>query len=439
MHPTWRKTIVTDDIADTVKPVNKIKAYSRIDKHNRKWYPLLVQSDSVYGEQLLKDNPLNTLQNKLIVCLTKICDDKNVRSFAVFGSHVEYYYAIKKIPVEERCFFEVIPGEFPQKPHFDIEIDEDNPKFNDIANNQYKREEIKSQIITAIIKILQQYNISIDINKDILVFSSSNDSKLSYHIVVDNYAHINNLEAKAFYKLVKSNISEEYQSFIDKAVYSKLQQFRIVGSQKHKSGRMKKLLETWDYDGIPVKYEYPEPPENEHHKYMMELGCSLVANAAYCSILPRFYEGDANRQYEQYDLSDDQVQRVLMMFENYIGFSRRSKDFPFYIRKIENSTITFTRKRPSYCKLCKRIHEHDNPYVFVKESNVFYACPRSISEFVNIGDIPTELVSNRKEKKQHNVSFVEPIKDIKTIEDKFNKLDHTRVRTSTIEVLSSLM
>ena len=86
---------------------------------------------------------------------------------------------------------------------------------------------------------LNDFNVIIDISTDILIFTSHNENKKSYHIIIDHYYHMNNLEAKAFYNEIISKISPNFTKFIDHSVYSSIQQYRIVGSQKVNSNRPK--------------------------------------------------------------------------------------------------------------------------------------------------------------------------------------------------------
>ena len=59
----------------------------------------------------------------------------------------------------------------------------------------------------------------------------------------------------------------KYGNFVDISVYSPKQNFRIVGSQKWKSGRIKIHHETWKYKGDDIKYQFRDLYSNEIKKF----------------------------------------------------------------------------------------------------------------------------------------------------------------------------
>jgi hypothetical protein len=52
-------------------------------------------------------------------------------------------------------------------------------------------------------------------------------------------------------------------------------------------------------------------------------------------------------------------------------------DIPFKIRHRKGNVIVLDRIKPSYCNICKRIHEHENGYVIViDDEQIWYSCRR---------------------------------------------------------------
>ena len=208
-----------------------IMVYYRIINNTRWYYRLKPhkETDGKVKRGLFSDTPRHTLTNALIVAWSyhDVSSGKVFLLFSHFKSYLEYGIYQLKLPPHERCFYEIILGESTQKPHFDIDIKSSTGSIID-------GESIKDNLIDGIVKVLSDKGININIATDILIYTSHNEKKQSYHIVVNNYCHANNIEARAFYDAVMDHVDPIYTEagWIDKAVYSPTQQFRIVGSQK---------------------------------------------------------------------------------------------------------------------------------------------------------------------------------------------------------------
>jgi len=123
-------------------------------------------------------------------------------------------------------------------------------------------------------------------DKDIILFQSHGDRKVkySYHIYVDNYFHLNNTEAKIFYNMVFGLIPEQYHQFIDSSVYSKTQQFRLIGSQKEGSNRPKTPIFEYilnDKDYYYNVYQKWDHPMNKHFEFFINSLVSVSPHKSY--------------------------------------------------------------------------------------------------------------------------------------------------------------
>ncbi len=140
------------------------------------WYNFLNgQSCSIYN-----DYPSNVLRNKMIVsCIPKCLASlqgyreyefqKCNRLFCVFENYMEYVKYLFKLPYDKHCFFEVLPP-FPQKPHFDVEIEPGYSTGLDDSN-------VPSIMADGIKKILGNKGVDINIEKDIIICSSHGQSE----------------------------------------------------------------------------------------------------------------------------------------------------------------------------------------------------------------------------------------------------------------------
>jgi len=327
-------------------------------------------------------------KNKLLICYTP---PSGIKLFTSFNNFIEFSKFSRLVPKTQQSFYEIILGEFPQKPHFDIDLDPNTHPDVNFDN-------VKDQLISGIIKVFQEKKLSLDPSKDLLLFTShgkrsidprtGKKTKKSMHLVINNYCHLNNVEAKAFYQEVIKKMTK-HQEFIDTAVYSSTQQFRIVGSQKIGSFRPKIFLEEWTYGGSQkIKYVYPETPEDEDHKRIIQLEISLVTKVSSCSVLPSFYNGDdnavSNKNYDALTLSKTHVLEAFSLLKKVV----KTRPFPFKPLGVKGGIIMIKRLRPSFCSVCRRTHQHENPFMVVIDQNVYFHCRRARpNNYLQVGTI----------------------------------------------------
>lgn len=348
--------------------------YYRIINGIRWYYRLKQQKDGEKNKKgLFSDVPRHTLSNSLIVALSYLDTDTNkeFRLYTSFKSYLEFGIYQLKLPQHERCFYEIILGESSQKPHFDIDID----------NKEAPGEEIKDNVIDAITEVLLNKGIQLKMDTDVLIYTSHGNNKQSYHVVINNYCHTNNVEAKAFYDNVMDHVKPEFTQWIDRAVYSPTQQFRIVGSQKYGSSRKKVFQKYWNYKGIVINYKYPESPDSPEHEMVMQLEASIVGYTGNCKFLPPFEPRmDKIKNYiesEDIDIKDATAALNLVAAAGKINVE--DSRFPYKFLGINGPIVMLKRTKASCCKICNRVHEHENPYLVVvgDEKAVYFHCRRA--------------------------------------------------------------
>lgn len=348
--------------------------YYRVINGLRWYYRLKPHKDGNKIQQgLFSDNPRHTLTNSLIVALSyyDFRSDKTFRLYTVFKSYLEYGIYQLKLPEHERCFYEIILGESTQKPHFDIDID----------NTTSPGQDIKDNLIDCIIKVLSNKGVVINLSTDILLYTSHGNNKQSYHVVVNNYCHTNNIEARAFYDHVMDHVKPEYAQWVDRAVYSPCQQFRICGSQKIGSERRKVFQKSWSYKGKIVEYKYPEQPDSPEHEMVMQLEASIVGFTGNCKFLPPFEPRlDKNKTYiESEDIDVKDANEAINLIATAGKISVNDPRFPYKFLGINGPIVMLKRTKPSKCRICNRVHEHENPYLIVvgDEKAVYFHCRRA--------------------------------------------------------------
>jgi len=375
------------------KKFETIKIYSNrgpLIINSKRWYFRLVHdSDKKRSRALMDDYSLNQLTTHLVVCFTpKYLPNSNKpfitkegnqgRIYAYFDSYIEFYQYMTIIDKRDRTFYEIIFGELPQKPHFDIDINLED------VNEKYPKEDInmigeivKDSVISECINVLSENDVSIDINRDILIYSSHGESKRSYHIIINNKCHDDNKEAKAFYQKVVEKIrvitNGKYIEFIDSSLYSPRQQLRIVGSEKQGSGRIKEFHENFIYKNQQYKHIYNEEIIDNSIKNLVVIYESLVGFTSGCTYLPLFApirSNDYNNLADMADLQSNDIDYCINMMKEKI------KDCPFSIKSVSGHIIILKRHGSSYCPMHNKNHEHENPYIYILSGKVYWDCRR---------------------------------------------------------------
>lgn len=377
--------------------------------NNKKWYYRLVKNKN--SKSLLDDYKLNKLENKLIICYApeKIIINNYLKSnltkdgtprhlFAVFEDFIEFYNFMLDVPNNYKNFYEIILGNFNQKPHFDIDI-----KFND--------DTFSSAVLNDLLHSILLEIPTLNLSKDLLIYSSHGANKRSYHVVIDNYCHSNNKDAEGFYHKVIQNIDEKYKVYIDSKVYSPTQQFRIVGSEKCNSNRPKVFEESFIYDDNLYTHQYSiETTEDENFNNLILLKESLVSNTNHCQLLPSYELPKKTYDYSNVSLDDDTID--LCMKKMYQKFEQLGYECPFEYLNYNGSIITLKRNAASYCPMCishyeKYVkpfvdetsleirsinphlnpHEAENPFMYTINDNIYWSCRRGKDKFDDIKDL----------------------------------------------------
>ena len=303
------------------------------------------------GEENLVDAISITSEDENLIDKEKLIEEENLlicqqlcsRRYTLFRNFAEFSKYFNSCQEEERCFYEMMREEDGRKPYFDIDID-------DVTFNYHSMiEEIKNVLIKMIGDKIK-----------ILVFESSTEKKLSFHIVVDGVYLQSYKELLVFFDKVREKLKEEYHQYIDRSVYKSVQQFRIVGSHKYMKTNTKKLRDYLSYKfSIPKKYS-----KTEISKFNFILASSLVTNISSCRVLCGFQPvAIENNILGQGNATEGDLEDVMKLVYKKYSYG----DFQFQECKEKNGNLLIVLKRLNcaYCEICKRYHENENPYVTV--------------------------------------------------------------------------
>lgn len=413
---------------------HSVKNY-RVYNDRRYYYHLLARTNGLladYSSTIVKNGLITAYQRNYKK------DGKMVpsRLFTLFTSVDDYILEEKYRKREKKplYFYEIILGHQPQKPHFDVDIECSDPEVLEalvfltaMENNITKSEELKklvktigrqganiliSNLIKAVNSVMVDLKIHMNLNTDILLYQSHGSKfksgakyeKFSYHLLINNYFHANHLEAKKFYNLVIQKImaqmTEKYLAqaervekligkeianevkraidtlirCIDGAVYSSIQNFRILGNTKAGQKRYKSQIFTIDYMNSKL-------PFRKRKLYRDQLTDSLITHVAGCDYILGLAEVRDKIIRDSLDL-DDKIEEVKTLFnEKYSRIFLTSKP-PFKFSHYSSGVINYKRTSPCHCPLCNRKHENENSYLTVSNGslNVYFHCFRADSD-----------------------------------------------------------
>jgi len=347
-----------------------IRSQAEMDILGKKWYYRMLRSSPGKGKvsngKTLFDNyDESEMEGKLIVSIQIKIKNKMTRLFTLFDSYIDFNEYQKLFKEEDRCFYEVILGEYQQKPHFDLDMNLEDYPDGDIDAVIY-------DVIKSITKVMKDNNRILNLSKDVIICTSHGEKKSSCHIVIDNYCHQGNVDSKHFYERVMLNIKDKNKVFVDEAVYSRKQQFRICGSQKTGSGRPKAFRESWSHKKLNINNSFGNISKSIDKKLII-LSKTLVSFTDCCSILPSL--GHKNKKYETHELSREDeegiIKTIVHNIPNFYSY--------FKIRNVNGSIISLQKTNISYmCIVCEREHDSENPYIISKKNgDVVYMCRRA--------------------------------------------------------------
>ena len=190
-----------------------------------------------------------------------------------------------------------------------------------------------------------------------LVFTSGNKS---LHIICPEINIDNSKHFRYYANKVKQNMKTYFQ-YIDIGVYRTRSQLRILGSQK--DGRKKLFNQRLS----------KLPPEHDQasNKKLSIFKLSLLSTKNSC--LKTTLKPVEENNHEGVDASNyfEKISNLLTKFDN-----------SYQIQCITDGIIILKRFKPSYCYLCNRVHEKENPFLALKNNGeVRFFCRRNNNKF----------------------------------------------------------
>ena len=406
------------------------------------WYNLLVpKNNEKYSSSvpaLLSKEKVSSLHGKLLTCFTpsrNYCEQNGhriinadkpfVRLFSLFNDYDEFIEFLQTRTYENKCMYEIILGDLPQKPHFDIDIPEGRADVDGVALCcdviQCCKTYFQNQGIT-----LYDHNIllytSLPDDEISRVTNSSNDNKFtfdvdvtsvgtgeriknnkqSYHIVIGGYKYANNSQCRAFYDDIVTMVQPQFREWIDDAVYSVKQQFRVLGSHKFGNNKTKIILKVDEF--MKNKKLIHKKQDTRYYDYSydkvfgLQLLESLISLTVGCIILPipismkgnksdiRIYDDDNHVP----DITQDCVRLAETLFDKKI----------FKIREVVGNRILLNRKKSAYCKVCEKVHDGEHAYITYYNGVLYFRCRRATHSIILKSGLSSDYVEiNNKDRR----------------------------------------
>lgn len=333
----------------------------------------------------IKNGLCSNLPNheKLFIVQTK--NHREDYIFGAFKSSVDFYLYYRHLEIKQH--HEVIPGFKPQKPRFDLDLD--NQKLPSGENLNEFGDRIRNSILISCSNVLLEHKTPLESMDDFIIFSSSSTQKYSVHIILSSYYHNNHQEAKEFYFRVIENsknngvydLSEAVKlGILDSQVYKSRQNFRLYLSGKKEGGeivRRKTYVESINLFGNI--HCFPQYPDEKSKLRLFRKSC--ITDTVGCRYIPIVVPPK-----KKFDL----VLNLPDGYENLLkGFIDEYYPGEFELLENKGSLITTKKLNPSYfCKICMRSHESNSPFLTInKYGDVKIHCYRAI-EYANTSKDP---------------------------------------------------
>lgn len=322
-----------------------------------KWFFSLVRKDGLFTK-----HPKEEIIYPRILVAYNLPDDivrpENVkRVFRVFENPKRLFRFISKIDKSSRHFFEYIFGETKRHAFLDIDLKVDEDKI-------ITRENIDSHATFLrhdIVNIFWELGIPLE---NLRWYSSNNERKRSYHLIVLGYYLNDCHHSKRLIKYIHQKIHSIYHKPVDIAVSKSLQAFRLLGSCKKGDERPKILEREWDFYGEKIIVE----KKSEYEEFLESLCCKIDEGD---QPFPEFEldEEEVNRRVSNViDVSDTIDQEIFEhMNTEIIKLIGENFDEPI----LRDNFISYNRIYPSYCPICtvnsdySDVHEHGGMFAVI--------------------------------------------------------------------------
>ena len=374
-------------------------------------------------------------EDKIFHLIISFINIEGRRFYSSFESHTDFLQYMLKLPMEKRCFHEVVIEKRIQKMRFDIDIKR-YKYFEEKIISEISEEEVQiffDELISSTIEEFENLGLRLDPKEHILVFSSHGKEKWSFHIIIDGFYCESSQDAFELFKRITSKMSKEYLEWLDGSIYSANHCLRTLGSVKQGQDeyRMKILEKRWRFKDQDIFFEYPETPKHDNHRLALDFERSFLTLVSNCYPIPCLSQSQVldSVMKKEKQAESEILDYAFRLFQSMYG------KVCSYFGSMGNM-IMLSRNYPSGCPICERVHDKDNAFLYVKsvesENNVllkydiYFYCRRSSGKKIKIGEkmivdekhiSKDRVILEKKSKRGFNLSDIEYVS--KTCVSKF--------------------
>jgi hypothetical protein len=362
--------------------------------NGKKWFYRLK------GENGLLENISD--EDKVLHLIVSYINSEQTRFYTSFEAHSDFLLYMLKLPLEKRCFHEVVIDKRQQKMRFDLDI----KRFKYIEDEvieEVKEDEVEKfldMLIESTIEEFEELGFKLNPKDHILVFSSHGKEKWSYHIIIDGFYCETHQDANELFKKITGRMNKDHLDWLDSSIYSANHCLRTLGSVKDgklKNGdveiRVKTLEKKWKFRGEEITFEYPEVPRHENHRLALEFERSFLTLITNCYPLPTLFHkqvmNEMEKQTKEKQANDEVMDYAFRVFQSYYG------NICSYMGCMAN-IIMLKRNYASGCPICDRVHENENAFLYLKpvesendvllKYEIYFDCRRSNGKKIKIGE-----------------------------------------------------
>lgn len=303
--------------------------------------------------------------------------------YTAFRSYPEIYKYLVSIDPVERRLHEIVGEYVPQKPRFDIDVDQD--KYNQALqiDSDYTDDSvmslgnrIKDMVIDSVITIMKLKNYELDLAKDFMIFTShgvdsKGQDKSSYHIILNRYFHHGSAQAGALYTecMKVSTDPKLFNLLVDGSVYRRGGSLRMIWSSKvNNISRVKRYTPEFSYKA-------------KNYRHLIDMDTQITPERQQMSILSSSlitFVDDSSPMPVLCILKSDRPENQCLTPEIYAECKKLIKTWDckksYYVEGTQNGIITLTRLTPAYCILCDRVHSNMGTFCYLGQSQLFWHC-----------------------------------------------------------------
>ena len=328
--------------------------------------------------------------------------DDGKYKYTRFDNYCEFFKYNETLEEWNMRFHEIARPHVEQKPRFDIDLKRSHlPEGADIMDYG---DHIVSQLLEAIIAVLDKDSTPLDLTRDVALFQSHGEDKYSVHLIICGFKHQNNTEARAFYELVINELDDpEVARFIDSAIYGNNRTLRVLGSGKLGDVRYKAHQDTIIYKGKSYTFKVEDAGGSHGPDYekLAIMGASLITHASHLKPLPA-YAPEGDTQCLGLKIPEGVYQDMISAYNDYS--SEMIDSSAYEVRDWSGGMVFLSRVASGYCGICARTHEGDGALLWCsitrETAKVWFKCRRS--------EKGTSIVIAELEGVQHDIRDANP-------------------------------